>query len=169
MYSTKEKLKGDHMAKKILIAFDDSENAMRAVNFVGAHLTTNCEVTLLNVLPDTEIMCAIQSPELTPYFLEQQAYFCNLETKKKEIMERELQRARAHLIACGFEDKNVSIQLNKRDQGIARDIIKEAMTGGYELVVLGRKGMSGIKDFLLGSIAQKVLHSVKGLSVLLVE
>jgi nucleotide-binding universal stress UspA family protein len=157
------------MAKKILIAFDDSENAMRAVNCIGAYMTRDCAITLMNVLQDTEILCTMQSPELTPYFLEQQAYFCNLETKKKEIVERAIQEARTHLIACGFEDKNVSIKLNKRDQGIARDIIREAMTGGYELVVLGRKGMSGIKDFLLGSIAHKVLHGVKGVSVLLVE
>jgi nucleotide-binding universal stress UspA family protein len=157
------------MAKKILIAFDDSENAMRAVDFVGAHFTLDCKISLFNVLPDTEILCAMQSPELTPYFLEQQAYFCNLETKKKEIVERELQSARKRLISCGFEDQNVSIRSNKRDQGIARDIIKEATTGGYDLVVLGRKGMSSIKDFLLGSTAQKVLHGVKGVSVLLVE
>jgi nucleotide-binding universal stress UspA family protein len=157
------------MAKKILIAFDDSENAMRAVRFVGAHFTRDCEVAMLNVLPDTEIICAMQSPELTPYFLEQQAYFCNLESKKKEIVERALQEARKHLISCGFEDRKISIKINKRNQGIARDIIKEAMSGGYDLVVLGRKGMSGIKDFILGSIAQKVLHGVKGISVLLVE
>jgi nucleotide-binding universal stress UspA family protein len=157
------------MTKKILVAFDDSENAMRAVNFVAAHFICDCEITLLNVLQDTELLCAMQSPELTPYFLEQQAYFCNMETKKKEIVERALQEARSHLISSGFENKNVSIQLNKRDQGIARDIIKEATTGGYDLVVLGRKGMSGIKDFLLGSTAQKVLHGVKGVSVLLVE
>jgi nucleotide-binding universal stress UspA family protein len=162
-------MKGAPMAKKILIAFDDSENAMRAVNFIGAHMTHDCAITLMNVLQDTEILCTMQNPELTPYFLEQQAYFCNLETRKKEIVERALQEARTQLIACGFEDKNVSIKLNKRDQGIARDIIREAMTGGYELVVLGRKGMSGIKDFLLGSIANKVLHGVKGVSVLLVE
>jgi nucleotide-binding universal stress UspA family protein len=157
------------MTKKILIAFDDSENAMRAVNFVGAHFACDSEITLLSVLQDTEIFCAMQSPELTPYFLEQQAYFCNLENKKKEIVERALHEARSHLITCGFKDQKVVIQLNKRDQGIARDIIKAAMTGGYDLVVLGRKGMSGIKDFILGSVAQKVLHAVKGVSVLLVE
>ncbi len=160
---------GGLMAKKILIAFDDSENAMRAVNFVAAHFTCDCNITLMNVLPDTEIICTLQSPELTPYFLEQQAYFCNLENKKKEIVERALQNARAHLIACGFEDHNIRIELKKREQGIARDIIKEANSGQYDLVVLGRKGLSGIKDFLLGSIAQKVLHGVKGVSVLLVE
>jgi nucleotide-binding universal stress UspA family protein len=157
------------MAKKILVAFDDSENAMRAVQFVGAHLACDSTVTLFNVLLDTEVMCALQSPELTPYFLEQQAYFCNLENKKKEIVEKALQEARNHLIKCGFDANNISIQSIKRNQGIARDIIKEAVSGGYDLVVLGRKGISGIKDFILGSVAQKVLHGVKGVSVLLVD
>ena len=157
------------MAKRILIAFDDSENAMRAVDFVGAHMQYDCAVTLLNILQDTEALCTLQSPELTPYFLEQQAYFCNLENKKKEIVDRALQEARNRLVNCGFDGNNIAIKMNKREQGIARDIIKEAMTGTYDLVVLGKKGLSGIKDFFLGSIAQKVIHSVKGVSVLLVE
>ncbi|MBW1940331.1 MAG: universal stress protein, partial [Deltaproteobacteria bacterium] len=36
-------------------------------------------------------------------------------------------------------------------------------------VVMGRKGISGIKEFFIGSVAQKVLHSVKDVSVLIVD
>lgn len=157
------------MAKKILIALDDSQNAMRAVDFVGAHFMGDSEITLLSVLPDTETLCAMQSPELTPYFLDQQASFCALENKKKELIDQTLQEARRRLVNRGFATGAVIIKAQKREKGIARDIIQEAKTGGYGLVVLGKTGLSGIREFFMGSTAQKVVQGAKGTSVLLVE
>lgn len=157
------------MTKKILIALDDSQNAMRAVDFVGAHFMGDSEVTLLSVLPDTETLCAMQSPELTPYFLDQQASFCALENKKKELIDQTLQEARRRLVNCGFATGVVTIKAKKRDLGIARDIIQEAKTGGYDLVVMGKTGLSGIREFFMGSVTQKVVQGAKGVSVLLVE
>jgi nucleotide-binding universal stress UspA family protein len=55
-----------------------------------------------------------------------------------------------------------------RKKGIARDIINEAHAG-YDTVVMGKKGLSGIKEFFLGSVSQKVLHGAEDLSVLLVN
>jgi nucleotide-binding universal stress UspA family protein len=52
---------------------------------------------------------------------------------------------------------------------VARDIITEANNGGYWLVVMGKKGVSGVKDFLLGSISQKVLYGAGDVSVLFVH
>jgi len=36
------------MAKKILVAFDDSENAMRAVEFIATSFTKEKEITLFS-------------------------------------------------------------------------------------------------------------------------
>ncbi|NNL41126.1 MAG: universal stress protein, partial [Desulfobacterales bacterium] len=53
-------------------------------------------------------------------------------------------------------------------KGVARDIVKEAQSG-YNTIVLGRRGQSGIKEFILGSVSQKVFHLVKDISVLVVN
>ncbi len=37
------------------------------------------------------------------------------------------------------------------------------------VIGLGRRGLSGLKKFFLGSVSQKVLHAVKDISVLIVE
>ena len=71
------------MAKKLLLAIDDSENAIRAVEFVANTFTTDSRITLFNVVQDTATMCEMNSPELTPYFTSQQSSFCLLEEKKK--------------------------------------------------------------------------------------
>jgi len=157
------------MTRHILIAFDDSDNSMRAVDFIGTHVSHDCSITLFTVLPDTQILCTMQSPELTPYFLEQQSVFCVIEEKRKESLIAAQQKARNCLINCGFKDDSITLKSNKREKGIARDIVNEANCGPYDLIVLGKKGQSAIKDFFLGSVSQKVLNGVKKASVLLVD
>ncbi|MDF1593640.1 MAG: hypothetical protein P1P89_19200 [Desulfobacterales bacterium] len=74
---------GEKMGRKILVAFDDSKNAMRAVQFVAESFSPDNNVTLLSVLQNTAALCEMNSPELTPYFVSQQDSFCVLEDKKK--------------------------------------------------------------------------------------
>ena len=74
------------MGNKILVALDDSENAMRAVEFIAKSFTTDHYVTLFSVVRDTAAICDMESPSLTPYFMAQQAAFCSLEDKKKDLI-----------------------------------------------------------------------------------
>ena len=156
------------MGKKLLVAFDDSKNAMRAVEFVANYFAPDSQVTLFNVIPDTAALCEMNSPELTPYFTSQQDSFCRLEEKKKALVVKAQKDATQILIAAGFEEKNLSVKSETRQSGVARDIIKETRSG-YDVIVLGRRGVSGIKDFILGSVSQKVFNLAKDISVLVVN
>jgi nucleotide-binding universal stress UspA family protein len=156
------------MEKKILVAIDDSENAERAVNFVANFFTLNNKITLFSVLQDTASLCAMNSPELTPYFTSQQSSFCLLEEKKKDLVSKALQKSKTILMDAGFEEKNITIKAELKKSGVARDIIKEAQSD-YNIIVMGKRGVSGIKDFLLGSISQKVFNLAKDVSVLFVN
>ena len=156
------------MAQKILLAIDDSENAIRAVEFVANTFTADNRITLFNVVQDTATMCEMNSPELTPYFTSQQSSFCLLEEKKKELVNEALQKSKTILLDAGFEEKNITIKAELNKDGVARDIIKEAQSN-YNIIVMGKRGVSGIKDFLLGSISQKVFNLAKDISVLFVN
>jgi len=156
------------MDKKILVAIDDSENAMRAVEFIANLFTTDNKITLFNVIQDTAALCEMNSPELTPYFKSQQSSFCTLEEKKQKLVNQALQKAREILMDTGFDENSITIKSEIKKNGVARDIVKEAQSG-YNVIVLGRRGVSGIKDFILGSISQKVFNSAKDISVLFVN
>jgi nucleotide-binding universal stress UspA family protein len=156
------------MTKKILVAIDDSENAIRAVEFVANTFTPDNRITLFNVVQDTATMCEMNSPELTPYFTSQQNSFCLLEEKKKELVTKALQKSKTILMDAGFEEKNIAVKAELKKKGVARDIIKEAESD-YNIIVMGKRGVSGIKDFLLGSISQKVFNLAKDISVLFVN
>jgi nucleotide-binding universal stress UspA family protein len=156
------------MDKKILVAIDDSENAVRVVEFIANLFTTDTSITLFNVVQDTAALCEMNSPELTPYFISQQHSFCVLEDKKKELVDRALKKAKEILLGAGFDEKNITIKSETIKSGVARDIVKEAQSG-YSTIVLGRRGVSGIKEFILGSVSQKVFNSAKDISVLVVN
>jgi len=156
------------MAKKILVAFDDSENAMRAVEFIATSFTKEKEIALFSVIPDTTAICDMNSPSLTPYFLSKQAEFCTLEDQKKELVNEAMQKAKEILLNAGFEENNIIMKAQTKKKGVVRDIISEA-NSGYDTIVLGRRGLSGIQEFLFGSVSQKVLHLAKGISIIVVD
>ena len=156
------------MSQKVMVAFDDSDNALRAVAYIAKLLTRDCRVTLFSVVPDTAAICEMQSPELTPYFKAQQDSFCALEEKKREILTAAQMKARKILADSGFREDQIILKSEPRKKGIARDIAAEAQAG-YDLVVMGRRGLSGIKEFFMGSISQKVLALALDVPILLVN
>ena len=156
------------MRRKILVAVDDSENAMRAVEFVAKSFTPDHIITLFSIILDTTAICDMDNPGLTPYFLSQKAAFCSLEDKKRAFVNEALQKAKELLIKAGFDEKSITIKMEDKKKGVARGIIEEAGSG-YDNIVKGRRGLSGIKEFFLGSVSQKVLQSAKAVSVVLVN
>ena len=156
------------MQKKILVALDDSENALRAVEFVSRTFTPDHEITLFSVLQDMTALYEHYSPELTPYFLTQRDAFTSLDGKKKDLIEESAEKANDLLLKAGFEEKNIILRIEEQKKGIARDIINEA-NSGYDAIVMGRRGLSSITGFILGSVSQKVLHSAKSISVVVVD
>ncbi len=156
------------MAQKILVAFDNSENALRAVEFVARSFPAEDKIVLFHVVSDSAVLCDMHSPELAEYFIAQQSNFCALEDKKKELVHEAMEKAKASLMAAGFSEANIEFKLETKRRGIARDILKEA-ENGYGIVVIGRRGLSAIAEFFIGSVSQKVLNSAKNVAVLIVN
>lgn len=154
------------MQTKILVAVDDSENALRAVSLVAASFDRHSRVTLFNVGVDTATLCQMDSPALTPYFKSQQSQFCALEEKKRGLVDEALTKARQILLEQGFDEGHVTTKIRPKKMGIARDILSEARSG-YDLIVIGRRGFSGVKEFFSGSTSNKVFNYAKDIAVLI--
>lgn len=154
------------MQTKILLAMDDSDNALRAVSLVAASFNRDTRVTLFNVGVDTATLCQMDSPALTPYFKSQQSQFCALEEKKRGLVDEALGKARQMLLEKGFDADQVDTKITPKKMGIARDILAEARSG-YDLIVIGRRGFSGVKEFFSGSTSSKVFNYAKDIAVLI--
>ncbi len=155
------------MGCNILVALDESKNALRAVDFVCRHFTPDHRVTFMSVVPDTAALCNMNSPTLIPYFMSQKEAFCDLENKKNEIVRSAMEQARERLIRSGFAEENLSLKMEAQKKGVARDILAEAQKG-YDVIVVGRRGMSEVREFFMGSVSQKILHGAGGIPVVLV-
>ncbi|OPX40705.1 MAG: hypothetical protein B1H13_06045, partial [Desulfobacteraceae bacterium 4484_190.3] len=94
---------------------------------------------------------------------------CQIEDEKEMALKSALQRAKETLLQAGFSEENIQVKTSIQKKGIARDIVAEAQRSNADMLILGRRGISGFKEFFLGSISQKVLELSKEKSVLLVQ
>ena len=156
------------MDERILVAFDDSENALRAVEYVANMVKKDLQITLFSVLPDTAALCDMNSPSLTPYFKEKQAIFCSLEDQKRDLIEEAQGKAKRILLKAGFKEKDITLKVQTKKQGVVRDIINEAQSE-YDTIVVGRRGLTGTRDFIFGGVSQKLLHLAQDISVTVVD
>jgi nucleotide-binding universal stress UspA family protein len=60
--------------------------------------------------------------------------------------------------AQGLEDVGVEVETHAREGDPADAILDVAEEQGADLIVVGNKGMTGAKRFLLGSVPNKVSH-----------
>ena len=98
--------------------------------------------------------------------LEEMALWMKDYTKEVEKIANE---GKERLIREGVPERNVLISLQAQQKGIARDILTELEEGKYGILVLGRKGFKDIKQFGLGSKANKLLHTAHAFSICLVN
>lgn len=156
------------MSQRILIAFDDSKSALRAVEVIANQFRNDNRVTLFNVTMNTAALCNMNSPELTPYFKSQQNSFCLLEDKKKDLVGEALAKAKDILKQAGFSDDHIQIKIQTQKSSVAKDIIDEAESD-YDFIIMGRNGKSSVKEFFLGSTPLKVFNHAENVSLLVVD
>ena len=147
-------LKGSVTAKGVLIAMDASEGALRGVDHAGFMLAgTDCPVTLFytkrhfwRFLPGDMIA---ETPELES--------FCQQEAVKK--IEPYMSKAREILRTAGLADQRISVRIVNGSRNAARDILRAAEDLDCGTIVLGRRGLTGVRSYTLGSVSRKVLES----------
>ena len=157
------------MQQKILVALDDSRNAMRAVEQVATTYTHENEITLYSVISQVDFGCIMDLNSLNREQLDLHYSLCSdMQKQKKDQVEQALQQAKNLLLKSGFDEKTVTIKIDRKGGDVAREIVNEANTG-YDIIVMGRRGMTAVKEFFMGSISQKVLHALKDKAVLIVS
>ncbi len=148
----------DPTRKKILVPVDGSQHSLQAVQYVA------------NTVPphDVEVVlfhARIRIPESFWDTQSEPAYHYRFidvgewESRQEKAILDFMSRACETLYSAGFSKESVKVVIRDREAGIARDIITESQQG-YDAVVVGRRGVSELKDFMLGSIANKLVEKV---------
>ena len=152
---------GDNInSKRILLAVDASENTVKAVDYVGNVATaSDAEVTLFHVVRRFGFL---DNPTLRDHEVE--GFW---EEVKKDIP-RMVGLYKERLAKVGVKGSRISTQVNLHSSSRAKDILTEAREGEYGTIVMGRRGLSKVREFLMGRVTSKVLHRAEGFAVWIV-
>jgi nucleotide-binding universal stress UspA family protein len=143
---------------KILVAMDGSEQAMNAVRYLSGMVSPKqTRITLFHIALD--LPEALMDFQRIPEFQRRLAEISSWRSQVKKKVGESLTEAKSILVAGGFPASKVTTVLQKKQAGIARDILKQSREG-YQAVVVGRKGASRIKDMLMGSTANKLVGKI---------
>src|SRR6056297_1739253 len=147
----------------ILIAFDGSQQAMDMVRHVSnVFPAARTNVHLFHVAAEVpESFLDLRSePGFRQTVLSVSAWSRTI----KNNMEDNFAEATAILQRAGFPGSAVQATYHKRKVGIARDIIAESHKD-YDMLMIGRTGVSQLKDVVVGSVAHKILNAINHLPV----
>lgn len=133
---------------KILLATDGSKNALRAVRHaarLAADLKSETTVTLISVHDATALRHAQR-------FVGRKA----VDDYLRDLSEADLAEARKALDKAGVRHDMII-----RTGHVGPEIAAAASEGKFDMVILGSKGRSALKDLLMGSVAQRVMELCK--------
>jgi len=89
------------------------------------------------------------------------------ELQQKRSINQFMEIASQFLIKTGFPSNSIEVKIQNRKKGFARDIIHEARNG-YYAIVTRRRGMTGLRGIVLGSVATKMVEKLSFLPLILV-
>jgi nucleotide-binding universal stress UspA family protein len=144
--------------KKILVLVDGSERSMNTVQYVGKFLPpAGLQVVLFHVFsPVPECYWDLENE---PQSIRTVSQLRSWEQQTRKNIEEFMKNAKDLLVNCGFGETSIEIKIQNRQQGIARDIIKEA-EAGYDAAVFRRRGVSALESLVIGSVANKLLSKL---------
>ncbi|MDY0042090.1 MAG: universal stress protein [Desulforhabdus sp.] len=154
---------GSVHSSKMLVAVDGSENSAKAVDHMAGYAADmGAEVTLCHVIRGDEWVFGATVFELDR----------DIERRLEEWRNKGLQKMFAdyqmRLRAAGVKADQISVTCITRSLSRAADILKAAGDGGYGTIIMGRRGISKVREFLMGRVTTKVLNGAEGLAVWIV-
>lgn len=142
----------------LLAAVDESKNSRRAVDYMARWVACMEEVgvTLIHVIKEP-------SRDVLPDDDERNQYI----GQKEQAAESLLVRCRKELESRGIPSDRVEGRVLNccPPTTVVDTILEEARSGGYDTIVLGRRGMSKKEEYIFGSVTSRIVREVHEASV----
>ena len=142
---------------RILLAIDGSERSFAAAVYIGKVLAKQAEIVLFHVMAGAPE--AFRDVSANP-LAEKENYPLSIwKSYQEENIYEFMTVASDILIASGFPKEAISVKTQILRSGVARDILNESHQN-YDMLVVGRTGISKIENITLGSVASKLVDAV---------
>jgi len=152
--------------RKILLAVDGSDQALEAVRYISTVAAPDrTDIVLFSVgvgFPEvfydmeTNPRYRFEKPKVMGWLADHQLVLGEFKEKALKI-----------LAVAGFPAAAIAVKTRTQKTGILKDIIQESYQN-YSAIVVGRTGVSRLKDLVLGSMAYKLAEKIKHIPTIIV-
>lgn len=141
--------------KRMLVAIDGSTKSNEALS-LALYLANSlgAEVEIFNVIPDLPSLpmgARVRLVRVAPGYL--QDYYADQKEYSEKITKEALEKSKK-------EYPQLTI-IRKIGKGNPSDAILEESEEGFDMLVMGSRGLGFLDELLLGSVSEKVVHKSK--------
>ena len=158
--------------RKVLIAIDNSEGSLKAVDFVGRQFAgvNDLKVTVLHVIPNLPAPLWDDGHILTEEERDARSKVIDkwLDNQKLKL-EPMFEKATEILIKRGIDKGQIDTRTVADTLDVAGSILHEMKDGDYQMLAIGRRGHSKAERLIMGSIATAVINRGAGMAVCVIE
>jgi len=157
---------------RLLVALDESDYAGRIISYVSAYFAglPGIQITLFYVMPakppgywdDGHILGEAERAE-------RQKLVARWRAAHEEKTDAIFLKAKQALAGGGAPEHAIVLKRQTLVRGIALDLLAEASRGDYNTLVFGRRGLSAVAEFNLGTHASKILQAAPDCTLVMVN
>jgi nucleotide-binding universal stress UspA family protein len=142
------------MYSKIMVPLDGSELAECVLPHVEA-IATGCKIA-------TVVFVRVIDPGTVSATLPAQGELGSQEKSRRQLEEERIKNAEAYLkkIIESISIENAVLQYEVIEGSVAENLADWAEKNDVDLIIIASHGRSGISRWMMGSIAERILHSV---------
>ena len=149
---------------KILVCTDGSEQSQKAIKQASV-IAEGCKADEVAVIHVHDYSMSKTVPYTTgrvaPEVIERSRKMKEEDKHKKQKMLSETEKI--------FKDKNIKTRTILEEGHPSDTIVKVAREEGFDMIVVGSRGLGGLKKLLLGSVSNAVIQEAEDCSVLVVK
>jgi nucleotide-binding universal stress UspA family protein len=155
------------MEKRIMIACDNSVHSNHAIRYATKIAASGKDVffTLFHVQP----MISQYLVDEAKKNLKSQAELDEIIAKNTETGQNLLENAKEQMVRMGMDEKFIETVTQPRKLGLAGDILDYSHRAAYDAIVMGRRGLSGLQEVVMGSVSANVIEHSKSIPVWLID
>lgn len=140
------------MDRHILLTVSDEYSALQAVRFVAGFFSgaDRPHLTLLYVAPNPK--AGLTEAEI----IQDYGNLSRREAQTRSLAQTALDRAEELLLGKQYPQALIHKKIAFKQLGTANDIIQEGITGMYDAIALGRRGLSRLEELIDDSVSKQV-------------
>lgn len=145
--------------KRVLLAVDGSDQALEAVRYIGSVVApAHTEIVLFHV--GTGFPQVYWDMGRNPLYHSKKNKVKEWLADSQLVMGEFKEKAFKILTTQGFNPEAIQVKTQTEKTSVLVDVIQESYQG-YSAIVVGRTGVSWLKDVFTGSLAYKLVEKIK--------